>query len=316
MTIPGFAKLLALFSVVTQNQTTGNLEVGGVAITPATYVDLNDPDLPSAVGRPGLCVFFSGVGLHGSVWVSDGALYWPLNGANILVDLFTDTRQFVHPAATFTGVAASTYNGGLDTKLVGAGVHGLTNANSQNKYLNISAGSGWDVTIGSTGHKILDVSTATNEVIVDTPFTSQGSPTVTLLNNYIAVRSITIPPLRSGSVIMCDLETNGGGIVGVKTCKAELNSVITPTPISFWTPSSTANPYQRSNGLAIRNVGSTIIQTNSFAANNVTQTGTGASAPVAGNIETNAGSTLILWAKNGSADESVGFLGGSVEVRV
>lgn len=303
--------------IVRHNETTGCLEVGGTALLPPTYTNLSDSNLPSPVGKGGLAVFLSGVGLHGSTWQSDNSQFWPINGGRILIDLFASPIQYVHPAATFTGVVASSYNGGLDTKLTGADiakVHGLSNANSVGKYLNITAGAGWNTTIGQAWHLIKDTTTAVNEIIIDTPFNSQASPTVTLLNNYIAVRSIALPPLRSASWIMADLSVNGGGAVGVKTFRAELNSVATPTPISFWTPSSTANNYQSTSRLAIRNVESTAVQTNTLAANNVTQTGTGASAPVAGNIETNAGSTLILYAKNGSADESVGFLGGLIEV--
>lgn len=313
--LPDFFSNRASLGLV-QFDAVNGFNVNGQAILSPTYTDESDPDLPSPIGRAGLAVFFTGIGLHGSYWQSDGTLYWPMNGGRILVDTFTDTKQFVQPAATFTGVVATSYNGGLDTKLTGAGVHGLTNANSVGKYLNITAGAGWDVTTGNAWHYIKDCTTAVNEIIIDTPFNSQASPTVTLLNNYIAVRSITIPKLRAGSSINIDLETNGGGVVGVKTYKCELSSAATPTPVSFWTPSSTANPYQRTASLAIRNVGSTIIQTNQFAANNVTQTGTGASAPVPGNIETNAGSTLIIYCKNGSADEGVGFLGGVIEVTI
>lgn len=280
----------------------------GNAVTTKSYTTLSDSSLPSPVGKGGLAVFLAGVGLHGSIWVSDNTQFWPLNGGRILVDIFADGVFYIHPAATFTSVTASTAAAGADTLLTSAGVHGLTAAAAVGSYLYISAGTGW--TPGN--HKItaIAVDSTGTTIQIDTPFTSQGSPTITLLNNYIPVRSITIPALRSNSVILADLTVDAGGIVGVKTFKAELNGT------SFWTPSSSANTIQSTSRLAIQNVNSTSIQTNTLAANNVTQTGTGASAAVTAAIDTSVPTTLILYAKNANANEKVGFMKGIIEVQI
>ena len=241
----------------------GLADMSGVGLISPVYTNLSDPNLPSPVGKGGLAVYLASVGMHGSTWQSDNSLYWPMNGARILLDIFADGIYYAQPDTLFTGVNAVGYDSGqganTDTKIGGgaAVAHLLTGASvGQNLY--ISGGPGWAV----GNHPIKSVSTAANEIILDTAYTGQGAPIIAVKNVYFPYRSIAIPPLRSHSAILCDLTAYGGGIVGLKSFKVELSSPATPTPTAFWAISNTVNTVQGTARLGIQNVNSSAVQTN------------------------------------------------------
>lgn len=284
-------------------------DIDGNAINPASYTDFSDSLLPSPVGKKGLAVYLSGIGLHGSVWVSDDTSYWPINGSRILLDIFADGKYAIFPESTFISTTPSSAASGADTLLTSAGANGLTAAAAVGSYIYISGGTGWVVGY----HKIAAIAVDTTglTIQIDTPYSASfGTPTIALKNTKVPYRTISIPALRANSALLLDLSGNAGGAVGSKSFYAELGGT------SFWTAISTVNPVNSVARVAIQNVSDTSVQIGAMRATLVAQTGGDATAPQAGAINTSAPTSLILYVQNSVANEKVGYTRGIVEVMV
>lgn len=281
------------------------LYANGSALVPLTYTDLDDINLPSPIGIQGSTVYLTQIGLHGSIWISDNAL-WQLLHGRCLLDMFAENKFVVFPETAFTTCVPTTYNSGADTRLTKTGVaHGLTNGGSQNSYIYISTGTNWVVGL----HKVLDVSVATDTIIIDTPFDAGfGTATISVKNTKTPYKSISIPKLRNNSALKIDLSTDSGGVVGSKAYSVELGGT------AFWVPISTSNSVFSSNNITIQNINSTAIQTGAMRAIAVAQSGSDTVSPVSATIDTSLPTNLILYVQNSVANEKVGYTRGIIEL--
>lgn len=243
---------------------------------------------------------------------NDGMLAWlrevyPLNdGGKTLPDLlarylneYGDTFNMINagksaeaitliqPAATFTSTT-STDSGSGTTTLTSAGAHGLTTAVAVGKSIYISAGTGW--TPGLYEITALDLDTTGVAVTIDTPFTSQGTPTIALAGSIVPMASITIPPLRENSYIYINYSfSSTDATANVKRPRITFDSTL------FFNPSLTTSP----NGCAeftIQNRGVTNSQVGSYPLAASANSGYGVSTGthVTSSVDTSVESTLKL----------------------
>lgn len=284
---------------------TNELYADGSALVPLTYTDLDDPAIPSAVGIAGSTIYLTQIGLHGSMWVSDNAI-WQLLHGRCLLDIFAENKFVVFPETAYTTCVPTTYNSGADTRLTKTGIpHGLTNGGAQNSYIYISSGTNWVLGL----HKVLDVSVATDTIIIDTPFDAGfGTATINVKNTKTPYRIITIPKLYSNAALKLDLSTDSGGAVGSKAYSVELGGT------AFWVPISTTNTVFSSNNITIQNVNNTNIQTGAMRSVAIAQSGSDTVSPVSGTINTSVSTNLILYLQNSVANEKVGYTRGIVEL--
>lgn len=281
------------------------LHANGSALVPLTYTDLDDIDLPSAVGIQGSTVYLTQIGLHGSIWISDNAI-WQLLHGRCLLDIFAENKFVVFPETAYTTCVPTTYNSGADTRLTKTGIaHGLTNGGAQNSYVYVASGTNWVVGL----HKVLDVSVATDTIILDTPFDAGfGTATLNVKGTKTPYRTITIPKLRSNAALKLDLSTDAGGAVGSKAYSVELGGT------AFWVPVSTTNTVFSSNNITIQNVSNTSIQTGAMRSVAVAQSGSDTVTPATGAIDTSVSTNLILYLQNSVANEKVGYTRGIIEL--
>jgi hypothetical protein len=100
--------------------------------------------------------------------------------------------RVVAPAATFVTPSASDNNGKV--RLTSAGVHGLTNANSQGKKVYVT----WTAGTAVTGlYELLECEDDTDEITIDLDWASGlGTPVVSLVTTDIPLVTFDIPPNR------------------------------------------------------------------------------------------------------------------------
>lgn len=251
---------------------------------------------------------------------NDGMLAWlrevyPLNdGGKTLPDLlarylneYGDTFNMINagksaeaitliqPATTFTSTTA-TDSGSGTTTLTSAGAHGLTTAVAVGKSIYISAGTGW--TPGLYEITALDLDTTGVAVTIDTPFTSQGTPTIALAGSVAQVAAITIPALRENSYILANFSFSSTDLTAtVKRCRLLLGS----TP--FFNPSLTTSPNGcaeftiQNRGVTNSQVGSMPLAASSNAGYGVS-TGTHVTSSIDTSVETTLSFELLAAAAN------------------
>ncbi|WP_430229931.1 hypothetical protein [Nitrosomonas communis] len=107
--------------------------------------------------------------------------------------------KMITPVTTFTGLAVSD-NGAGKVLLTGVGAHGLSAADAIGANLYVSSGTGWAV---GSRHKIisLDADITGNKIGLDTPFTSQGVPSIALGAATVGAIQVPIPALGTNGMI-------------------------------------------------------------------------------------------------------------------
>lgn len=129
----------------------------------------------------------------------------------------------VAPASTFITLVNAD-DGSGNTTLSGAGVHGLTNANSQGKYVYITWTSGTAV---SGFYEVLECEGASDELTVSTPYDAgMGTAVVSKVNTDIVLASQVIPAytINVGMALQLDILINCTASTNNKTVKANLGT--------------------------------------------------------------------------------------------
>lgn len=129
--------------------------------------------------------------------------------SNVVIEKSGEQLAFVNPATTFVSTVATSASGGSRTTLTSAGTHGLLTADvvtPGNVNIFISAGTGW--TPGFYRITAIDLDTTGVAITIDTPFTSQGTPTIALGTTEVTVKTITLPPLALNSMVEVDWSTS------------------------------------------------------------------------------------------------------------
>lgn len=107
---------------------------------------------------------------------------------------------YITPANTFVSAVASD-NGAGKTLLTSSGSHGLTAADAVGANIYVISGTGWTAGL----KKILSIDADNgNQIAVDVPFSSQGSPTINLGTIGLAAATISIPPLSATGIIIVE----------------------------------------------------------------------------------------------------------------
>lgn len=128
----------------------------------------------------------------------------------------------VAPASTFTAV--SVYDDSGTAVLASTGVHGLTDAVSQGKYIYIAWAGGTAV---SGFYEVLDADSANDEIKIDLAYAAGlGTPTVSLVNTDITLASVVIPAytINVGMGLQLDILVGCTASTNNKTVKANLGS--------------------------------------------------------------------------------------------
>lgn len=129
----------------------------------------------------------------------------------------------VAPASTFVTLVNAD-DGSGNTTLSGSGVHGLTNANSQGKYVYITWTGGTAV---SGFYEVLECEAATDELTVSTPYDAgMGTGVVSKVNTDITLASVTIPAgtIKVGMGLQLDILIGCTASSNNKTVKANIGS--------------------------------------------------------------------------------------------
>ena len=128
----------------------------------------------------------------------------------------------VAPASTFITLTNS--DDGGQTKLTGAGVHGLTNANSQGKYVYVT----WTGGTAVTGfYEVVECEDATDELTIDIAYSAGlGTAVVSKVNTDIVLASQVVPAgsIVIGMSLQLDILVGCTGSSNNKTVKANLGS--------------------------------------------------------------------------------------------
>lgn len=171
-----------------------NAEGAVVSVPPQAVETMGG--LPDADLNPQGIYTVKTLGARGLTYISDATDWGLVNGIASAFDDATPVRA-VAPAVTFATFTVATANGGLHTKVSAAGTHGLTNANSVTTpvatHVYISAGTGW--TPGLYAIAAIDTDSTGVSIDLDTPFASQGVPTIALVDQEITLKTISVPPL-------------------------------------------------------------------------------------------------------------------------
>lgn len=306
------------------------LSLDGTVVTPTTYwdaaagvfKDAAGVALPSlsaatiaalpaaAAGNSGWSYFVDNPGNNTRVipcQVRSSGSRWDVVGGD--AELYSEVinKEVICPAATFTASAATTAAGDADTLLTSSGVHGLTSAGAVGKYIYISAGSGWTVGL----HKITAIAVDTTGVTiqVDTPFSSQSSPTIALAGTELNMLEINVPPLTSTGKCTYDISVDYNGVTTnekrVRVRHATAASGITTGTSLYSRNESSASPTARFIG-GFANFASTAVQEGYTDDGQASGIGTVAGGvAITGAIETNVATVLRINALLGVAGDSI-----------
>lgn len=212
--------------------------------------------------------------------------------------------NFTCPAATFTSVTASSAASGADTLLTSAGVHGLTAASAVGAYIYISAGTGW--TAGF--HKItaIAVDSTGTTIQIDTPFASQGSPTIALANTEVALARIKLPALTDVGGSNLDFTVDVNGSTSAKTVRVRhtTSGGADNSGTIFWTNNETTNAPITRAVVGFTNTGATNVQEGTHNSGSLIGLGNvNSGTTVSGAIQTNVSTDLMITAQLAAAND-------------
>lgn len=254
-------------------------------------------DLPAASTVPGKIYFVTNpagntraipwqLRSNGTIWESVGAFQMLATSAVPLGYVAPNNTTFSTITTVATGSGGTGGGAGSSTKITGTGAHGLTNAISAGKYMNITGGTGW--TAGLV--KIVDADANANILELDVPFTSQGIPTYSTKTAEVELFRIKVPPLNANSFVIVDMSWSANGSSGKKlrVRYGDLGEAIA-TADEYSGPNVTSGT---GNGtiVKIQNVNNTAIQTGGIG--NTTTGGSGASSGTVPATTTATGSVI------------------------
>ena len=204
----------------------------------------------------------------------------------------------IEPAATFTNATPSSAAGGADTLLTSAGVHGLTSAVAVGVSIYVSGGTGW--TVGFHVITAIAVDTTGTTIQLDTPFDAgMGVPTIALANTEITLASFTV-------------EANSMGPTGILIVDPTFSSNDTSATSKIWRlrfggtqfygVTVTTSPATHPAPISIHNRGAANTQVNSFSITAASHSGSVASAPATGTVDTTSDVTVLLTAQPAAAN--------------
>lgn len=144
---------------------------------------------------------------------SNGVDWLIVNGEAVLYNNAI-WKKIVAPAATFITYTFATANGGAETKITGAGVHGLTAAVAVGAYIRISANTGGTVpwTVGL--YQITAVTDGGSDLTVVNSFPGAGllgAPTIALAGTELEVERLHLPPLTDTGSFRGAISTENTG---------------------------------------------------------------------------------------------------------
>lgn len=210
MTIPGFAKLLSLFRVLTVDSTTGLISIEGTPFVEATVANMDALLALSTTTYDGQRLIVENPAnmvsaYHPADFFCTQGGFQMMGGSTTLIDL-TPQRRVTWPVAAWSAGAMTLTSAaaGANTKIAGAAAHGLTTANQVTAgvtYVYISGTTGGTVnwTVGWT--KIISIDAA-NDLTLDHVYNSDlGKPTIVGDTagdaSEVPVQTIKIPRLST-----------------------------------------------------------------------------------------------------------------------
>lgn len=306
------------------------LELVGTVLTPTSYYDpvtgdfkdssdvvLSDPfsaatiaALPAAsADNDGLSYFVDNPGNNTNpipCIVRSRTTRWDVVGGDTEFLNEVPYLEVISPAATFTSVTASTAASGADTLLTSAGVHGLTSAGAVDTYIYISGGTGWTVGL----HKItaIAVDTTGTTIQIDTPFASQGTPTIALAGTELSIYEWNLPPLTVRGNVKFDITVDYDGSTASKVVKVRhgaAGSAANAGTVLYENNETDNAPISRFTG-GFHNKGATAVQEGFNAKGSTSGTGNvNAGISAVGAIETNVATILKVTATLAFAGDTV-----------
>lgn len=186
----------------------GNTVVGSWADLLSTYPAASNSGMSVLVENAG----DNTVGLPCEAY-SNGVDWLIVNGEAVLYNNAI-WKKIVAPAATFITYTFTIANGGAETKITGAGVHGLTTAVAVGAYIRISANTGGTVpwTVGL--YRITAVTDGGSDLTVVNSFPGAGllgAPTIALAGTELEVERIHLPPLTDTGSFRWAIATENTG---------------------------------------------------------------------------------------------------------
>jgi hypothetical protein len=204
---------------------------------------------------------------------------------------------YTSPAATFTAITPT--DGGSGTVvLTSGGAHGLTAAKAVGRSLFITGGNGW--TEGFYPITAIDLDTTGVAVTITAEWDAGlGAPDVALAGTTINLAEITIPILRTDSIVKVDATWGAEDSANLK------NGFINWGGVDFYSTNITNSVVLHPSSVLIHNRGVTNSQIGSMAETNANQTGRASTAIGEGSFDTSVATTLKLRGKLTAADEYV-----------
>lgn len=254
--------------------------------------------LPTATGNNRRVIYIDDLKLF---YQCDGTNWNPLNGWGLYAKSQSKIRV-VSPAATFTAPVASNAAGAGKIRLVGGGVHGLTNAvctiAGNPSYIYIAAAANWPAGL----YQIADVDAATNRIdIFGTFVTGMISPTISLVNTDITALSVPIHKLNETSSLQYDLVTKFTPSIGDKRIQVLLET----TPFTNFLITNVATSFINRVNNGIINQGVTNVQSSMQTLGATNGFGTGTNNTVDGTVQTNVPTTLKVVFTLSTANEFI-----------
>lgn len=151
----------------------------------------NFSNLPAAADNNGALLVVTNLGANGITYTSNGT-DWEVYQGTATLKSSAVPLKVTAPASTFVSLTASSAAGGANTLLTSSGAHGLTALVAEGASLYNNGDNGWDAGL----YEIIDIAVDTTgtTIQIDTPFTSQASPTFALVTDDVIITTIVTPP--------------------------------------------------------------------------------------------------------------------------
>lgn len=298
---------------------------GTVISNPATYATL--ADVPAASTMEGKAVIVDSLagnagGSPCSIYSKAGANKWSILNGLAIFDKGTPNKRVTAPAATFTGTYSfASAASGAQTKITGAGAHGLVTATvitAGNTYIRIKSGSGANWVPGLYKVTAITLDTTGTDITIDHPYSASfGQPIIALADgNMFEMVRVVMPAMSivGGAIVTQTFKFLAyNSSTAAKAFAAEIvaSGGVIGSGYDIWTQANDTSGTNDNSGrvqFGFNNIDATNVQHRLLAVsdadgwNTTTGTGTDTNTTV-GAVQTNVPFNLILKLKLGGAND-------------